>query len=76
MKTPFYYLGLEARTRSDNKFLNLEEAFKTASVASRRLNVPIRVFQMCDNLKSKLELVVRPDDRFEDYDFKRDVTYV
>lgn len=57
----FYYLGLEARIK-DNVYQSLEEAIKDAKYCSKRLNIPIRVFNMLDNKKSQVVKIVRPQD--------------
>lgn len=62
METKYYYLGLEARTRTDNRYWDLEEAKKTASFAAKRLNVPIRIFAMKANNHSEMVLVITPDE--------------
>jgi len=56
----FYYLGLEARQR-DNVYHSLEEAIKDATYISRRLSIPIRVFNMLDNKKSEVVKIIKPN---------------
>jgi len=55
-----YYLGLEARQR-DNVYNDLDEAMDDAAYCSKRLLVPIRIFQMLANKKSKLIQTVYPE---------------
>ena len=57
----FYYLGLEARQR-DNVYQSLDEAIKDAKYISRKLRIPIRVFNMLDNKKSEVVKIIRPKD--------------
>ncbi len=56
----YYYLGLEARQR-ENIYNDLEEAIKDATYISTRLLIPIRIFCMQDNKKSKLVDAIRPN---------------
>lgn len=62
MEIKYFYLGLEARTRTDNRYWNLEEAKKMASFAAKRLNFPIRIFSMMANNHSKLVQTITPDE--------------
>jgi len=56
----YYYLGLEARQR-ENVYNELDEAMKDASYIAGRLLIPIRIFQMLPNKKSRLSQVVKPN---------------
>jgi len=56
-----YYLGLEARQR-DNTYKDLNEALDDAAYCARRLSVPIRVFEMLANRKSRLIQTVQPNE--------------
>lgn len=56
-----FYLGLEARQR-DNTYSDLQEAINDAQYASRRLLIPIRIFEMLPNNKSQVVEVVEPKD--------------
>ena len=62
MEIKYYYLGLEARTRTDNRYWDLEEAKKTASFVSKTLNIPIRIFAMKANNHSEMVQVITPDE--------------
>ena len=55
-----YYLGLEAR-QTDNVYNDLHDAFEDAAYCAKRLLVPIRIFQMLANKKTKLIDTVYPD---------------
>lgn len=56
-----YYLGLEARQR-DNTYHELNDALDDAAYCARRLSVPIRVFEMLANRKSRLIQTVQPNE--------------
>lgn len=56
----FYYLGLEARQR-DNTYNDYSEAIEDAAYIATRLKIPIRIFVMLPNNKSKLANVVQPN---------------
>ena len=56
----YYYLGLEARQR-DNTYNDLSEAIEDAKYVATRLLIPIRIFQMMPNNKSRLIEVMQPN---------------
>lgn len=56
----FYYLGLEARQR-DNIYNEFSEAVEDAKYIATRLRIPIRIFIMLPNKKSRLLEVMQPN---------------
>lgn len=61
----YYYLGMEAKVRS-NKYNSLEKALEDALHVANYDNTPIRIFQMDDCNRSKVLKVAKPDGRIED----------
>ena len=55
----YFYLGLEARLRT-NKFFTLEDAVEIAVHAASRIGIPVRIFKMPDNKKPVLIETIRP----------------
>jgi len=55
-----YYLGLEARQR-ENIYNDYAEALDDAAYIAQKLLIPIRIFIMLPNRKSKLMEVVPPN---------------
>jgi len=56
----YYYLGLEARQR-DNTYNDYNEAVEDAKYVATRLLIPIRIFQMLPDNRTRLVEVVRPN---------------
>ena len=56
----YYYLGLEARQR-DNTYNDCNEAIEDAKYVATRLGIPIRIFQMMPDNRSRLVNVMRPN---------------
>ena len=56
----YYYLGLEAR-QSENIYNDYSEALDDAKYIATRLLLPIRIFQMTPDKRSKLVEVIQPN---------------
>lgn len=56
----YYYLGLEART-NENIYNDFSEATEDAEYIATRLLIPIRIFQMAADNRSRLVQVIQPN---------------
>jgi len=65
METKYYYIGLEARLRSSNRYFNLDKAKAAAAFASKTLNIPIRIFELKANNHSALVDTITPENAIE-----------
>lgn len=65
METKYYFIGLEARLRTNNRYFNLDKAKAAAAFAAKTLNIPIRVFEMKANNYSALVEAITPENALE-----------
>lgn len=50
----YYFLGLEAKTRENNKYLDLDDAIQVAAYVCKKTKTPVRIFRMLKNNKAIL----------------------
>jgi hypothetical protein len=58
MAIKYYYIGLEARLRGNNKYQDLDKARIVAAYSAKVLRVPVRIFAMLENNHSEVAEVV------------------
>lgn len=61
----YYFLGLEANLRDDNRYVDLDKATEKAAWISSKRKVPIRVFKMWPNKKYSHARTISPNDALD-----------
>ena len=50
----YYFLGLEAKTRENNKYADLDDAIEVAAYVCKKVKTPVRIYKMLKNNKAIL----------------------
>ena len=61
----YYFLGLEANLRDDNRYVDLDEATAKAAWISKHRMVPVRIFKMWPSKQYSHARTVTPKEALE-----------